>query len=155
MPLLLEIEFPSDAPLIYIVGFIAIAIALRIMAGKWDRKRIAKELKDSGCTLLHASWSQFGKGTFGETNTRTYEVSYLNSTGEKQYATVQTSLFNDVFWSGDGPPSNYAPPEAPNTKYPVPPSNPSQEEAEDCRKCGALVQTSQNFCPNCGQKANS
>ncbi|MDQ8199240.1 hypothetical protein QEH56_13810 [Pelagicoccus enzymogenes] len=134
----------------WIIGsVIAGILALRILAGKWDRKRIAGELEESGCKLVSATWSPFGKGSFGEDNSRTYEVTYLNPEGETIYATVKTSLFTGVFWSGDGSPSRFA--ARTQTTVPSPPIA-AEDEGCDCGKCGFFVQASYQYCPNCGTR---
>ncbi|MDQ8181709.1 hypothetical protein [Pelagicoccus sp. SDUM812005] len=132
-----------------LVAIIAVAIAMRIVAGKWDRARIREELESSGCTFVSATWAPFGKGSFGEDSSRSYEVCYLNPDGERQYASVKTSLFTDVFWSGDGSPQRFGgrKPE-PSPQAPILPNS----EGTDCSNCGFFLELEHRFCPHCGAK---
>jgi hypothetical protein len=51
---------------VFVIGFIILAIAIRLIAGSFDGERVEQHLRDMGCELIDKSWDPFGPGWFGE-----------------------------------------------------------------------------------------
>jgi hypothetical protein len=84
-----------------IVGFIIIAIAIRLMAGAMDGGRIDSYIADRGGTLLEKSWDPFGPGFFGEKDSRLYKIVYRDAHGDVHEAHVKTSMLSGVYLTND------------------------------------------------------
>jgi hypothetical protein len=84
-----------------ILAVLAIAIAVRLLAGSADRDRIEAYVRERGGRVLSIQWAPFGRGWFGEKNDRIYEVVYYDSAGRQHWATAKTSMFAGVFWTED------------------------------------------------------
>lgn len=91
---------PSQA-VPWIVGVIALAIVLRLLAGALDGGRIESYVRERGGKLLTRRWAPFGRGWFGEKSDRIYEITYQDRDGNRRAATVKTSLFTGVYFTGD------------------------------------------------------
>lgn len=84
-----------------LVGFIALAIVVRLLAGSSDRRRIEGEIASRGGTLLEVMWQPFGKGWFGEKNDRIYSVRYRDREGVEREAWCKTSMMSGVYFADD------------------------------------------------------
>tara|TARA_R110002072_G_scaffold165525_4_gene318776 strand:- start:19257 stop:19613 length:357 start_codon:yes stop_codon:yes gene_type:complete len=84
-----------------IIGFIVLAIVLRLIAGSFDGDRVERYLRDSGCELIDRSWAPFGPGWFGEQDSRIYEVVYRDRDGRVHRAHVKTSMLSGVYLNND------------------------------------------------------
>ena len=87
-------------PLVFI-GFIVLAIVIRLLAGGMDGDRVRSYIEQRGGRLLSSGWAPFGKGWFGEKSDRIYEVRYLDRDGNEHEATCKTSLFTGVYFTED------------------------------------------------------
>lgn len=90
-----------DTGLPIILGFIALAIVIRLLAGGMDGDRVRAYIEQRGGRLLSSGWAPFGKGWFGEKSDRIYEVRYLDGDGNEHEATCKTSLFTGVYFTED------------------------------------------------------
>ncbi len=83
------------------LGFIALAIVIRLFAGEMDGDRVRAYVEERGGRLLASGWAPFGKGWFGEKSDRIYEVRYLDSDGNEHEASCKTSMFTGVYFTED------------------------------------------------------
>lgn len=83
------------------LGFIALAIVIRLFAGGMDGDRVRAYVEERGGRLLASGWAPFGKGWFGEKSDRIYEVRYLDSDGNEHEASCKTSMFTGVYFTED------------------------------------------------------
>jgi hypothetical protein len=90
-----------DTGLPIVLGFIALAIVIRLLAGGMDGERVRAYIEQRGGRLLSSGWAPFGKGWFGEKSDRIYEVRYLDGDGNEHEATCKTSLFTGVYFTED------------------------------------------------------
>jgi hypothetical protein len=84
-----------------LIGFIVLAIIIRLIAGSMDSDRVKEDIESKGGKLISKEWTPFGKGWFGEKNDRIYEVIYIDKDGNKHKAFVKTSSFSGVYYSSD------------------------------------------------------
>jgi hypothetical protein len=87
-------------PLIF-VGFVVLALVIRLLAGGMDGDRVRSYIEQRGGRMLSSGWAPFGKGWFGEKSDRIYEVHYLDQDGNEHQATCKTSLFTGVYFTED------------------------------------------------------
>ncbi len=90
-----------DHPILIFLGFIAIAIVIRLLAGGMDGDRVRAYIEKRGGRLLSSGWAPFGKGWFGEKNDRIYEVRYVDGDGNEHEAHCKTSMFSGVYFTED------------------------------------------------------
>ena len=90
-----------DNGFLVVLGFIALAIVIRIFAGGLDGDRVRAYIEKRGGRLLSSGWAPFGKGWFGEQSDRIYEVRYLDSDGNEHEASCKTSMFTGVYFTED------------------------------------------------------
>ncbi|MHC5010938.1 MAG: hypothetical protein ACYTG6_08315, partial [Planctomycetota bacterium] len=64
-----------------IVGFLLVILGLRLLAGHWDRQRIADYVRERGGRVVRIKWAPFGHGWFGDESNRIYEVTYDHARG--------------------------------------------------------------------------
>ena len=83
------------------LGFMALAIVIRLFAGEMDGDRVRAYVEERGGRLLASGWAPFGKGWFGEKSDRIYEVRYLDSDGNEHEASCKTSMFTGVYFTED------------------------------------------------------
>jgi hypothetical protein len=90
----------DDGFLIFL-GFIALAIFLRLLAGRMDDDRVRAYIEERGGRLVSSSWAPFGKGWAGEKSDRIYELRYLDRDGNEHEASCKTSMFTGVYFTDD------------------------------------------------------
>jgi len=83
------------------IGAILFAIFVRLMAGSMDVDRIDEYISERGGRIIEKQWTPFGKGWFGEKDSRIYRVIYEDSQGNIHEATCKTSMFSGVYFSED------------------------------------------------------
>ena len=80
---------------------IAIAVAVRLMAGSFDGDRVEAYIRSMGGELLDRSWDPFGPGWFVEKNSRCYQIAYRDRNGLVHRAHVRTSMMSGVYLTND------------------------------------------------------
>ncbi len=88
-------------PLGIIIAFVALAIALRLIAGGFDGERVEEYVRAQGWVLVDKSWDPFGPGWFGEKDSRIYQIVYRDQEGHLHRAHVKTSMLSGVYLTGD------------------------------------------------------
>jgi hypothetical protein len=88
-------------PVLLIIGFIVLAVVIRLIAGSFDGERVERHLRDMGCELVDRSWDPFGPGWFGEKDSRIYEVVFRDRDGRLHRAHVKTSMLSGVYLTND------------------------------------------------------
>lgn len=88
-------------PTVIIIGFVVLAIVIRLMAGSFDRERVERYIRDMDGELLDKSWDPFGPGWFGEKDSRIYEIVYRDRGGRVHKAHVKTSMLSGVYLTND------------------------------------------------------
>ncbi len=101
------------------IGFILLAIVIRLMAGSFDGDRVEQYVRDRGGELLDKSWDPFGPGWFGEKNDRIYEIVYRDRAGMVHRAHVKTSMFSGVYLTRDRIIDGPHPPAGPLPPHPL------------------------------------
>ena len=91
---------PEVIPGIFL-AFIAVAICLRLFAGGIDKDRVRDYITGKGGRVVSIEWNPFGKGWFGERDSRIYEVHYHDKDGNTRRATCKTSMFSGVYFTED------------------------------------------------------
>ena len=81
--------------------FVMIALFVRLAAGSMDGDRVKSYIEQQGGILLESHWSPFGKGWYGEKDSRIYEVRYRDREGNIHSATIKTSMFSGVYFTDD------------------------------------------------------
>lgn len=126
------------------VGLALAAIAvIYYIAMRMDRERINEYLGYQGSEVLSITWEPFGRGWFGEKDSRIYLVRYKMQDGTVKEAYCKTSLFSGVYFSEETvlhrpSPSprdesareairRYLGTATPDTEPAAPPRNPSDE----------------------------
>jgi hypothetical protein len=71
------------------------------IARSLDAGRIELYLKGRGCALLSQQWRPFGRGWFGSTHERIYEIRYRDRDGSVHEALAKTSMLAGVYLSED------------------------------------------------------
>ncbi len=129
------------------IGIGALAVFLRCIADRMDRSRIHDVLRAAGCVVLDITWTPFGRGWFGEEDSRIYEVRYRTSDGREVIANCKTSMTSGVYWSAGGPPTRYGSDEPASSAPP-----PEAAQGTSCPRCGRTCQPGASFCSYCGVK---
>ncbi len=88
-------------PLVLAGGVLVLALISRLIADRWDRRRVAKYIARLGGELQRISWSPFGPGWFGERNARIYLIQYTDRKESLHSAFVKTSLLSGVYLTRD------------------------------------------------------
>ncbi|WP_411827800.1 hypothetical protein [Luteolibacter sp. AS25] len=88
-------------PAFIFIGFILLAIVIRLISGSIDGDRVEKYIRGMGCELIDKSWAPFGPGWFGEQESRIYEIIYRDPQGLTHRAHVKTSMFSGVYLTND------------------------------------------------------
>lgn len=81
---------------------IVVIVLLRLLAGSFDRQRIAEDVARRGGRVESIEWAPFGKGWFGERGDRIYRVRYVDARGRTRDAQCKTRRFSGVYWADDG-----------------------------------------------------
>ncbi|HWL53992.1 MAG TPA: hypothetical protein VNQ90_16240 [Chthoniobacteraceae bacterium] len=84
-----------------IIGFVILAVVIRLVAGSFDGDRVERYLRDNGYELIDKSWAPFGPGWYGEKDSRIYEVVYRDREGRVHRAHVKTSMWSGVYLTRD------------------------------------------------------
>lgn len=71
------------------------------IARSLDEGRIESYLRGRGCKLLSQQWRPFGRGWFGSTHERIYEIRYRDRDGSVHEALAKTSMLAGVYLSED------------------------------------------------------
>lgn len=87
--------------LFIIVGFVVLAIVLRLIAGSFDGERVERYINQNGWELVDRSWDPFGPGWFGEKDSRIYKIVYRDREGNLHHAHVKTSMLSGVYLTND------------------------------------------------------
>lgn len=87
-------------PLMFLL-FIVLAVITRLIAGSMDGDRVERYVRERGGRLLTKEWAPFGRGWFGEKESRIYEITYLDRDGHTHRATCKTSLWSGVYFTED------------------------------------------------------
>ncbi len=88
-------------PSLLIIGFVILAIVIRLIAGSFDRERVEQYIREMDCELLDKSWDPFGPGWFGEKDSRIYQIVYRDREGRVHRAHVKTSMMSGVYLTND------------------------------------------------------
>ena len=88
-------------PGVIFIGFIILAVVIRLIAGSFDGDRVEQYIRDRGCELIDKSWDPFGPGWFGEEDSRIYEIVYRDRDGRVHRAHVKTSMMSGVYLTND------------------------------------------------------
>jgi hypothetical protein len=86
---------------VLVIFFIAVAIAIRVLAGGMDHDRVRQYVQSRGGRVIEANWAPFGKGWFGEKGDRIYKVRFLDRDGNEHRAHCKTSTFSGVYFTED------------------------------------------------------
>ncbi len=81
--------------------FLLLAILIRLGAGSLDHDRVRRYITERGGKVLHAGWTPFGPGWFGEKSDRIYKVRYLDKDGNEHHAHCKTSALSGVYFTKD------------------------------------------------------
>lgn len=84
-----------------VLGIAVLGIGLRLVAGLFDDGRVRNHIESRGGTLLEKRWNPFGRGWFGEKDSRIYRVRYTDAEGNLHQATCKTSLLSGVYFTED------------------------------------------------------
>ena len=84
-----------------VIGFIVLAVLIRLAAGSTDDGRIRENIEQQGGQIRSLNWSPFGRGWFGSKNERIYEVVYEDAQGKVHQASCKTSMLSGVYWTED------------------------------------------------------
>lgn len=88
-------------PAFLFIVVIGLALVFRLIAGSMDGDRVERYVRERGGRLLSKQWSPFGRGWFGEKDSRIYEITYLDRDGNTHRATCKTSLWSGVYFTED------------------------------------------------------
>ena len=88
-------------PAAFVIGALALALTVRLMAGSLDGDRVERYVRDQGWELVDKSWDPFGPGWFGEKDSRIYQIVYRDQRGDLHRAHVKTSMLSGVYLTRD------------------------------------------------------
>ncbi len=88
-------------PFLVVIGFVILAIVVRLIAGSFDGERVEAYVKAKGWELVDRSWDPLGPGWFGEKNARIYRIMYRDTQGNLHQAHVKTSMLSGVYLTND------------------------------------------------------
>ena len=84
-----------------ILGGIAFALGVRLLAGMLDHWRIRSYITSRSGQLTACRWWPFGPGWFGEKRDRIYFVTFVDSEGSQHRAYCKTRMFTGVYFTED------------------------------------------------------
>jgi len=84
-----------------VIGFLIVALVLRLVAGGWDHDRIRHYVADRGGRVQSIEWAPFGRGWLGSENERIYQVRYVDREGNVHDASCKTSMMAGVYFTED------------------------------------------------------
>ncbi len=119
--------------LLCFLGALGVWLGFRLINDRLDRSRIADYVEQGGGSVVRIAWNPLGRGWFGESGDRIYEVTYRTRKGKTVTSTCKTGMFSGDYWTGGPAPSVERPPE------PI-----------RCLSCGASIPESRERCPKCG-----
>jgi hypothetical protein len=136
--------------LVYIL-VIALAIAIRVYAGRLDRERIREYVESGGGTVLDIAWNPLGPGWSGSSE-RIYDVRFKTARGEMHTGTCKTSMFSGVYWTGHAPPTGLQDSDGSSATSIAEVEEPTTTPAEPitCLSCGTQIPARQTHCAKCG-----
>ena len=88
-------------PFVVVIGFVMLAIVIRLVAGSFDGDRVEAYVRGKGWELVDRSWNPLGPGWFGEKNARIYRIMYRDTQGNLHHAHVKTSMLSGVYLTND------------------------------------------------------
>jgi len=88
-------------PAAFVIGALALALTVRLIAGGLDGDRVERYVRDQGWELVDKSWDPFGPGWFGEKDSRIYQIVYRDQRGDLHRAHVKTSMLSGVYLTRD------------------------------------------------------
>lgn len=91
----------SIAIIVLFTFVVALGIAIWMLTFGLDKGRITEYVHQRGGRVISISWAPFGRGWFGEKNSRIYEVVYYDQGGNQHFATCKTSMWTGVYWTDD------------------------------------------------------
>jgi hypothetical protein len=84
-----------------IIGFVFVALILRLIAGGIDHDRVEEYISERGGRVIDKQWNPFGKGWFGSEHERIYDIKYEDKEGNVHQATCKTSMLSGVYFTQD------------------------------------------------------
>ena len=91
----------NNVPTGYIVIFGLFFVGCKLLADRWDRERIEQYVAERGGSVSDITWQPFGRGWFGHTGDRIYEVQYTDRDRASHSASCKTGLFSGVYFTDD------------------------------------------------------
>ena len=91
----------NNVPTGYIVIFGLFFVGCKLLADRWDRERIEQYVAERGGSVSDITWQPFGRGWFGNTGDRIYEVRYTDRDRASHNASCKTGLFSGVYFTDD------------------------------------------------------
>ena len=91
----------NNVPTGYIVIFGLFFVGCKLLADRWDRERIGQYVAERGGSVSDITWQPFGRGWFGHTGDRIYEVQYTDRDRASHSASCNTGLFSGVYFTDD------------------------------------------------------
>ena len=91
----------NDQFALFVLLIIAVALAIRFIAGSLDRSRIRNYVSRLNGELISANCDPFGPGWFGEQNDRIYKIRYRDRDGCIHAAHAKTSMLSGVYLAND------------------------------------------------------
>lgn len=89
------------APALILPAVLLLVVVLRVLADRWDRERIRRDVDARGGRVLDITWKPFGRGWFGEKSDRVYLVDWEDAARAAHRSWCKTSMFSGVFWTED------------------------------------------------------
>lgn len=83
---------------------VALLIAIPLVAGPSDRKRIQEEIESNGGTVLKISYDPFAQFWLNRGWGRIYNVIYCTRDGQNVTAICRATMFSGLSWISNSPP---------------------------------------------------
>lgn len=93
-----------DINVFLLISAVALSIAVPLIAGPADRRRIREEIEGNGGTLLEISYNPFGKFGLNRGWGRIYDVTYCTRDGQNVTAICRATMFSGLSWISNSPP---------------------------------------------------
>ena len=87
-----------------LISAVALLIAIPLIAGPADRKRIREEIEGNGGTVLKISYNPFAKFWLNRGWGRIYDVIYRTRDGQNVTAICRATMFSGLSWISNSPP---------------------------------------------------
>ena len=88
-------------PFLILLLAVAVAVGIRMIAGRFNHTRIREYIWDMGGTVIEISWHPFGPGWFGEQDSAIYIVNYRDHEGNTHSAYCKTGMHSGVYLTQD------------------------------------------------------